>query len=96
MPTLKEFASSYASKKEITDLESIPINTEVKTGTFDGKGENEGKKMPFNYIEIDGWKYTLRGALVDQIKAVIANKPTCTKIKIGKTPKGELFVMPID
>ena len=92
MTTLKETAVAYKGKKELTDLDKISVNLEMQQGTFTN---NEGKEIVYNYIEIDGYKYTVKGVIMNQIKRLLEARPTTTSIKITEE-KGEFFVMPLD
>jgi len=93
MTSLKETALNYKSeKKDITNLESIPIDIEVKEGSF----EKNGKKMSYKFVEMNGWQYSIKASLFEKIQQIIAARPATTKIKINKTPTGELFVIPLD
>jgi len=92
MTTLKETAIAYKGKKELTDLDKILVNSEIHQGTFTN---DAGKEIAFNYIEIDGYKYTIKGTLMNQIKRILEARPTTTAIKI-KEEKGEFFVIPLD
>ncbi len=93
MPTLKDSAIAYKGKKEITDLASIPVDIEFKSGTFKNA---EGKDMNFNFIEIEGYKYTIKAKLMQQIQNLLNARPTTKNIKIQKASNGELFVIPLD
>lgn len=93
MTTLKESALIYKGKKELTDLESISVDSEFKTGTFKDKNN---KDIAYSYLEIEGWKYTVSGKIMSQIQMVLANRPTTKHIKIQKTPQGEIMVIPLD
>lgn len=92
MVTLREFASSYKSAKDLTDLQEIPVNIEIKEGSF----EKNGSKLKYHFIEIDNWKYSLKGDIIQQIQQVISNRPTTTKIKVNRAPNGALYVVPLD
>lgn len=96
MPTLREAAQQFVGKKELTDLDKIPLDIEIISDTFDGKGENAGKKIPYQYIEINGWKYTIRANILEQMQTIALTRPTTKFVKVNKTPKGELFVVPLD
>ncbi len=96
MATLREKATTFVGKKELFDLDKIPLDIEIKEDTFDGKGENAGKKIPYSYIEIGGWKYTIRANIMEQMQTIALTRPTTKFVKVNKTPKGELFVVPLD
>ena len=92
MTTLKEAAKSYKGKKELTDLEKIPVDISFQEGTFTN---DQNKEIKFNFIEIDGYKYTIRSALMSQIKRLLDARPMTKNIKIQEE-KGETFVIPLD
>jgi len=96
MPTLKESALKFTGKKELFDLEKIDVSFEVKTDTFDGKGDNAGKKIPYNYVEIDGYKYTIKADLMQQIKQTLEDRPLTKFIKVKKASNGTLYVISLD
>lgn len=89
---LKDFAVSYKSKKELYDLSSIPIDIEIKPATF--KGE-DNKEIPYNYIEIDGYKYTIKANLIKQLSDCIKQNAEMKSFKVVRTSKGELIVVPL-
>lgn len=96
MPTLKETATQFVGKKELYDLPNIPMDIEIKNGTYPGKGALAGKDVPFQYIEVNGWKYTIRANVMSQIQQIALTRPTCKNIKVNKAPNGELYVVPLD
>lgn len=92
MANLYDTAKSF-QKKDITSLPALDLKTlNVQEGTF-GEGTD---KRSFKYIEIDGWKYTLKANVIEAIKEVIDNRPTTTKVKVYAGKDGELKVMPLD
>jgi hypothetical protein len=96
MPTLKDLALKYTGKKELYDLDKIDVSLEVKQDTFDGKGQNEGKKIAYNYIEIDGYKYTIKADLMQQIKQTLESRPQTKFIKVNRAANGTLYIIPLD
>lgn len=92
MAKLGELALNYKAGKDITDLDSIPVDIEVKEGEFD----KNGQKMKYSYFEIDNWKYTLKSNVMSKIKQIMAARPTTKHIKVSKDDKGEYFVIPLD
>lgn len=93
MTSLKETSLNFKGRRDLWDLEFVPINSEVKDGTFSGEG---GKPIAFQYIEIDGYKYTIRAKNLEAIKNIIEMRPSTTKVKFKKTDKGEILCAPID
>lgn len=93
MINLKEFAMSYKAKKELWDLDKIPANIEIHQSSFKNA---EGKELAYNYIEIDGYRYTIKSKIISQIKIVLENRPQTTAIKIKKSDDGQIYVVPLD
>jgi hypothetical protein len=92
MVSLKEAAVAYSGRKELYNLDKIPVSIDFQTGSFDGK---EGNKIPFTYIEIDGYKYTIKSKILEQIKNVLSVNPEAKYIKFQKAPNGEIFCIPL-
>lgn len=93
MPTLKEASLNHSSKKEIFDLAEVPVNIEVQESEFKA---SDGLMKKFKYIEIDGYKYTIRNKALAAMKGIISARPTTTKVKFNKTESGDIFVVPLD
>ena len=90
MANLYDTAKSYA-KKDITSIESLDLKTlEVKDGVSD-----DGK-IKFKYIEIGGWKYTIKANVLALIQDIINVRPTTTKVKVYRDKEGDFKVMPLD
>ena len=92
MGSLKDFAIAHNSKKELTDLKEIPIGIDVKEGTFPGK---DGLPVKYNYVEIDGYKYSLNSKNLNAIKSILHVRPQCTKVQFVKTDQG-MMCIPLD
>lgn len=93
MTSLKDAAISYKNeKKDVTTLPSIPVDIEVKEGSF----EKNGQKMNYKYIEVNGWKYSIKGTLIEKIQQILSVRPTTKNIKIEKAANGDMFVIPLD
>lgn len=88
MVTLKEKAINYKGK-ELTDLDKISVNLDVK----EGLNEKTGRK--FEYVEIEGWKYWIPADLVKQIQAVLMQYPALQYVRIKKLHNGMLYVEPV-
>lgn len=93
MASLKEMALSYQGKKDIADLEKIPIDIEVKTDTFTNKDK---QVVPFNYIEMNGWKYTIKGKMLEELQNLAKANPNAKFFRFKKASNGELFAIPLD
>lgn len=93
MTSLKDAAMSFKNeKKDVTSLPSIPVDIEVKEGSF----EKNGQKMKYKFIEVNGWKYSIKSALLEKIQQIIGVRPSTKNIKIEKAPNGDMFVIPLD
>lgn len=90
---LKELSLSHVAKKEITDLDSVDLNLEVKESEFQTK---EGTKAKFNYIEIDNYKYTIKSKVLSALKNIMTLRPQTTKVKFNKNEDGSITVIPLD
>lgn len=89
MANLYDTAKQY-TKKDITSIESLDLKTlEVKDG------QSDDGKIKFKYIEIGGWKYTIKASVLSAIQEIINVRPTTTKVKVY-SKDGELKVMPLD
>jgi hypothetical protein len=92
MSNIYDTAKAY-TKKDLTSLPSIDLKSlEVKEASF---GEGEAKKN-YKYVEIDGWKYTLKANVLSAIKDILEVRPTTTKVKVYLDKEGETRVMPLD
>lgn len=92
MASLKESAIAYSGKKELYNLDKVPVDVEFQTGSFDSK---DGKKVPFSFIEIDGYKYTIKASILEQVKNVLSVNPNAKYIKFQKAPNGEVYCVPL-
>lgn len=92
MPTLREISLGHSAKRDITDIPSLSVDLDIKDGVF----ESNGKQVKYNYVEIDGYKYTIKAKVLEAIKSVIAVRPQTKHVKIQLTPKGEYVAFPLD
>lgn len=90
MPTLKDKAINFKSR-DITDLDKISVDIEIKTGEF----EKNGKKVPYDYFEVDGWKYSIKADVLKQIQLIVTQNPGIKFIKVKRTPSGVIYVEPV-
>lgn len=94
MTTLREASLTHKAKKELYHLASVPIDIEIKQGKF--KDSKTGQDVPYSYIEIEGYKYTINSKLMSNIRTIVATRPTVQNIKFERTPEGQVFVIPLD
>lgn len=94
MTTLREASLTHKQKKELYHLESVPVDTEIKKGSF--KDSKTGQDVPYSYVEIDGYKYTINSKLMSNIQTIVAARPTVKNIKFQRTEQGQIFVVPLD
>ncbi len=68
MVNVKDFVKSWSGKKELYELPALDVATlDIKSDEFEVEG---GAKKKYNYIEIDGYKYSLKAAVLSQIKQI--------------------------
>jgi hypothetical protein len=92
MTSLKEMSLSYSSKKELTSLAKVSVDLNVQEGTF----QANGKDVKFNFVEIDGYKYTVKAKTFEALKRILDVRPQTKFVKFEKDKNGELFVIPLD
>lgn len=90
---LLESAKAFSGKKEVWTLDKIPVDIEMKEDTFTNK---EGKEVKYFFVEINGYKYTITSKVLEAIQQVVNVRPETKFIKIQKTPKGEIYAVPLD
>lgn len=90
---LKEFSLSHKSKKELSDLKEIPVSIEIREGEFTDKETKQPIK--YNFIEIDGYQYSLKAKDIQAIKTILSARPQTTKIQFIKTDNGNQCI-PLD
>lgn len=93
MVSLKEISLKHKGKRELWDLEFVPVDVEVKDDVFSGEG---GKPVAYQYVEIDKYKYTIRAKNLEAIRNILEMRPSTTKVKFKKTDKGEVLCVPFD
>jgi len=87
MPTIKDKAKAYEPKqtKNITDLEVVRVDAEVKETTARDK---EGKEFTYNYITIDDEEYRLPDSVLKDLKVILESKPDLSSFQVKKTGTG--------
>lgn len=93
MVTLKDFALNHKSKRELTDLKEIDVTKlDIKEDVFTNA---QGQPIKYNFIEIEGYKYTLNAKNLSALKSILQARPSCTKVQYIKTDTGVMCV-PLD
>ena len=87
MATLKEEAMAYEPPQtlNIAELDKIPINLELKTGT--GKNK-DGDAFSYKYAEINGKEYRVAGSILGGIKALLQKMPNLKFVSVIKQGQG--------
>lgn len=93
MTTLKETALNHVSKKELWHLPSVSVDVEIKEANFTGK---EGKDIPYKYIEVNGYKYTVNAKLLSALKTIVSARPDVKNVKFQRDDNNQVFVVPLD
>lgn len=87
MASLKEKALDYVPKQtlNIADLDRVDISlpTEERTGT-----DSDGKDFEYTVMIADGKEYRVPNTVTEEIKKILALKPTVTHVKVSKTGSG--------
>lgn len=87
MTTIGEAAKSYEPKKmkNITDLEVVTADI---TFNEEDRISNEGDKYHVKFIIIDGEEYRTANTVLEQLKAVLKEKPDLKAFKVTKAGVG--------
>jgi len=87
MPTIKDKAKAYEPKqtKNITDLEVVRTDAEVKETTARDK---EGNEFTYNYITVDGEEYRVPDSVLKDLKVILEANPNLTSFQVKKTGTG--------
>lgn len=90
MVNVKEFVKTWSGKKELYDLPALELATlDIKSDEFTTE---TGAKKAYNYIEVGGYKYSLKAGIMAQIKQIIETKPLVSKIQFKRAPNGDVVV----
>ena len=93
MVSLRQAAVEHKGKKELYDLPKLEVDKiELKQDKFN----KDGKEIPFTYLEIDGWKYTISSGLMTQIKYLLEHKPSTKFIRFMRSHDGKKFVIDVE
>ena len=90
---LRDFSLQHKSKREITDLDKIPVSVDVQTGKFKNQ---QNQEVEFNFVEIDGYKYTIKAKQLDSLKRILNVRPSTQHVQFQKTENGEIICIPLD
>ena len=88
MVTIGEGAKSFEPKsmKNIADLEVV--TTDVQFVENEERKDSEGKQYIVNYITIDGQEYRVPNSVLEQLKAILKEKPDLKGFKVTKIGTG--------
>lgn len=87
MSSIKDTAKSFVPKstKNIADLQSVSVDLAV----LEGKGKNkDNKEFAYNFIEVDGEEYRVPDKVLNDLKAILAKKPTLKTFSVTKQGSG--------
>ena len=93
MTTLKDASLSHTAKKELYHLDSVPVDIEMQEGSFTNK---EGKEVKYNFVEIEGYQYTVKAKVLAALKSIVQARPDVKNVQFQKTETGEIIVIPLD
>ncbi len=84
MVTIKQDAMDYVPKqiKNITELEAVSVEQEIKTETRKNKDNEE---YVVSYIVISGEEYRIPNSVREQIKNILKEKSDLKTFKVTKT-----------
>jgi len=94
MATLKNFAKEYEppKTKNITELEEVRTDVEIKRTTKTKKIMEDGKEIEeeysYFYIEVNDEQYRVPNSVLEQLKGLLEEKPDLEKVKVKKTGEG--------
>jgi len=88
MGTLRESAKNYEAKKTKNISELSEVNTEVEI-KFKESEKSDGEGFSYNYIEVENEEYRVPNPVLEQLKTLIAEKPSMTKFKVTKKGEGK-------
>ncbi len=99
MGTIKEEAMVYEAPKtkNIADLPEVSVDVQIYN---DGVGtDRNGKEFKYKYLLINEEEYRVAGKVLEDLKAILKEKPNTTKIKVNSTGEGlqtRYTVIPLD
>jgi len=98
MPTIREEANSYETKKtkNISELKQVNVNVNIEDRTFT---KEDGEEFTIKIATIDEQEYRVPVSVLKSLKVLIAEKPGMTLFKVVKSGSGmdtEYNVIPLD
>jgi hypothetical protein len=93
MTTLKESALAYSEGKDISDLDKVPVDIEVKSETYKKKS---GEERTWSFIELNGIKYKVKAQVLSKINELLKVRPITKFVKVAKGTDGQYAVIPLD
>lgn len=93
MTTLRDASLNYSPKKELHQLQSVPVDIEIIEDTFKNEA---GADVKYKYVEINGYRYTINKKSLAALKNIVAARPSVKNVKFEKAEDGSVFVVPLD
>lgn len=87
MGSIKEEAQAYEPPQtlNISQLDKIPVNLELKTG--EGK-DKDGNQFTYKYVDHLGKQYRVPGSVLGGIKAILKKMPHIQYVTVDKEGEG--------
>jgi len=87
MTNFKETAESYEPQKtlNIAELEAVSIQQEVKQEVRKNK---ENEEYTINFVVVNGKEYRVPNSVIEQVQAILKEKPELQTFKVNKTGEG--------
>lgn len=88
MTSLKDAALAYEPKQtlNITELEIIPVDVEIKHETRKNQSDEE---YEIDFIIVEGKEYRVPVSVLDGLKIQVQQNSKLTKFKVTKTGEGK-------
>ena len=94
MVSLREASLNYKGKKDITELEKVPVDDlQVYEKTFKNKQDQE---ITYFYVELNGIQYTVKTMAINKLKELLTNRPQTKIVRFTKDGNGQFSVIPLD
>jgi hypothetical protein len=87
MTTLKDFAKAYEPRQmgNIADLKIVSTSVEIKTET---RKDKDNEEYVVSFIVVDGLEYRVPMSIIEQLKAILQDKPELKTFRVNKTGTG--------